>query len=302
MSKIFICNTTSEPSLSEEKKLNADATSSSSITILTPDLQIQINNSSFKEKGSEEKKHSFDVDEEVFLEGSDGRFYLGTVINLKADEYLIRFDDNTDKWSSHCKLKKLTASPMKNGVVESFCVICKIPNDYDVVEICDKCCRGYHRQCIKQQNSNSWPRWNCTRCSYDVISISDSEDLESISAVSVSAVDETINTSQTKTKLPYDVSYSHFFVCTLAYQLIFTFIHFQLSCLKWDAAHHMNKESTYCYCGLTGVWKEQMFQCCRCKQWFHEKCVKIWNGSENLLLHGDTFFLFCCAVSKFLEV
>lgn len=194
MSKIYICNTTSE---SEEKKCSNDAGSSSSITILTPDLQIQINNSSFKDKT--DVKHSFGVDEEVFLEGNDGRFYLGTVINSKADEYLIRFDDNTEKWSSHCKLRKLTASPTKNGVVDSLCVVCKISNDYDVVEICDKCSRGYHRQCIKQHNTNASPRWNCTRCSYDVISISDSEDLESISAVSVD------NIQGTKTKLSYDV-------------------------------------------------------------------------------------------------
>lgn len=214
-SKIFICNTTSE-SL-EEKKSNNDATSSSSITILTPDLQIQINNSSkFKDNKTNEKidvkKHSFDVDEEVFLEGVDGRFYLGTVINSKADDYLIRFDDNTEKWSSHCKLKKLTASPTKDGVVDSLCVICKISNDYDVVEICDECSRGYHRQCIKQHNTNASPRWNCSRCSYDVISISDSEDLESISAVS--GADETVN-QVTKTKLSYDVSsyqFSSYFV------------------------------------------------------------------------------------------
>lgn len=207
MSKIYICNTTSE---TEEKKCINDATSSS-ITILTPDLQIQINNNSFKDKPSEKadvKKQPFDIDEEVFLEGSDGRFYLGTVINSKAEECLIRFDDNTERWSSHCKLKKLTASPMKNGVIDSLCVVCKIANDYDVVEICDKCSRGYHRQCIKLHNTNASPRWNCTRCSYDVISISDSEDLESISAVS--AAEETANNQVTKTKLSYDVSCSLF--------------------------------------------------------------------------------------------
>lgn len=200
MSKIFICNTTSE--LLEEKKCNNDATSSSSITILTPDLQIQINNSSFKDKVTEVKKQpSFDIDEEVFLEGSDGRFYLGTVINSKADECLIRFDDNTEKWSSHSKLKKLTASPTKNnGEIDSLCVICKISNDYDVVEICDKCSRGYHRQCIKS-NTNTSPRWNCSRCSYDVISISDSEDLESISIESTADEHQVV-----KTKLSYDVS------------------------------------------------------------------------------------------------
>lgn len=192
MSKIFITNTTSSDSREENaKKCKSDATSS--ITILTPDLQIQINNSSYKDK----LNSSFDVDEEVFLE-CDGKFYLGTVINSKADDYLIRFDDNTEKWSNQCKMKKLTASPAKNGN-DSLCVICKISNEFDIVEVCDKCSRGYHRQCIKQHNLNASPRWNCTRCSYDVISISDSEDLESISAVS--AVEES-----TKTKLSYDVS------------------------------------------------------------------------------------------------
>lgn len=203
MSKIFICNTTTSELSREEKnaKKCSDATSSSSsITILTPDLQIQINNNSSykdnkdKEKNETKKQHSFDVDEEVFME-CEGKFYLGTVISSKAEDYLIKFDDNTEKWSNQCKLKKLTASPAKNGN-DSLCVVCKISNEYDVVEICDKCSRGYHRQCIKLHNSNASPRWNCTRCSYDVISISDSEDLESISAVSVSVADETSNINQ----------------------------------------------------------------------------------------------------------
>jgi hypothetical protein len=220
MSKIFICNTMSDARSEENAKkggINNDATSS--ITILTPDLQIQINNSSFKDsqlkssssnEKAEVKKHSFDVDEEVFME-CEGKFYLGTVINSKADDYLIKFDDNTEKWSNLCKLKKLTASPVKNGT-DSLCVICKISNKYDVVEICDKCSRGFHRQCIKQHNSNASPRWNCSRCSYDVISISDSEDLESISAVS--AVDETMPVQEenqsNQTKLSYNVSNTMF--------------------------------------------------------------------------------------------
>jgi hypothetical protein len=148
------------------------------------------------------KQHSFDVDEEVFME-CDGKFYLGTVINSKADDYLIKFDDNSEKWSNHCKLKKLTASPVKNGM-DSLCVICKISNEYDVVEICDKCSRGFHRQCIKQHNTNASPRWNCSRCSYDVISISDSEDLESISAVSENMPSQENHSNQTK--LSYNVS------------------------------------------------------------------------------------------------
>lgn len=207
LSKIFICNTTTSESREENaKKCMNDATSSSSITILTPDLQIQINNNSYKDSSEMKKPQGFDINEEVFME-SEGKFYLGTVISSKADEFLIKFDDNTEKWSNQCKLKKFTASPTKNGHCDSLCVICKITNDYDVVEICDKCSRGYHRQCIKQHNLNSSPRWNCTRCSYDVISISDSEDLESLE--SISAVDEAVivNKNDQMVKLSYDVSH-----------------------------------------------------------------------------------------------
>lgn len=233
LSKIFICNTTTSESREENaKKCMNDATSSSSITILTPDLQIQINNNSYKDNSEiiEVKKHSFDVNEEVFME-CEGKFYLGTVISSKADEYLIKFDDNTEKWSNQCKLKKLTASPTKNGH-DSLCVICKITNDYDVVEICDKCSRGYHRQCIKQHNLNSSPRWNCTRCSYDVISISDSEDLESLE--SISAVDETVsvnNKQTTTTKLSYDVSISFCnHLSKILYVLLFPVKQFKVGC------------------------------------------------------------------------
>lgn len=229
MSKIYICNTTSDSRCEENVKkggINSDATSS--ITILTPDLQIQINNSSFKDSqvkssSSNEKVHSFDVNEEVFME-CEGKFYLGTVINSKAEDYLIKFDDNTEKWSNQCKLKKLTASPVKNGHTDSLCVICKISKEYDVVEICDKCSRGFHRQCIKQHNSNASPRWNCSRCSYDVISISDSEDLESISANSaeVEETETTMPVQSNQTKLSYNVSIKQYF-CFVFLSAVFAY-------------------------------------------------------------------------------
>lgn len=37
-----------------------------------------------------------------------------------------------------------------------------------------------------------------------------------------------------------------------------------------------------------------MLRCCKCQQWFHEKCVSSWKGN---LMHGDMFFIFCCKVS-----
>jgi hypothetical protein len=191
-SKIYIYNTTTDALEDSNKKLNEQKNKkTSSITIFTPDCQIQINNNFKEEKNAEKvsnsssddfedkgkvisdfscltRKEMFKIDEDVLMEDSDGKFYLGTVVNVKAGEYLIKFDDNTEKWSNCCMLKKLSTSPSKTGVDASLCVICKISNDYDVVEICDKCCRGYHRQCIKQHNISSSPRWNCSRCNFDV--------------------------------------------------------------------------------------------------------------------------------------
>ncbi|KAG5678297.1 hypothetical protein PVAND_007984 [Polypedilum vanderplanki] len=282
-SKIFIYNATSEKNVDHHHSKKSSESNKTSIEIQfsTPECHIRIENNSFKEKNpvdntttdemlekdmvSSEGERSlsfFNIDEDVLMEGTDGKFYLGTIINSESEDYLVRFDDNTEKWSNYCKLKKLRASPTKNGVDLSLCVICKVSKEFDVVEICDKCSRGYHRQCIKEYNSSS--RWNCSRCSFDVISISDSEELESISTAE--------EFTQKPTKFPYDIN-----------------------TLKWDSAHRTNKENVYCYCGLTGSWKEKMLQCCRCRQWFHDKCVKIWSGGK-YMLHGDTFFIFCCSV------
>lgn len=234
-SKIFIYNA---PENDDDKKNNEAANQTSLITIQfsTPEYHIRINNN-FKETSKEHnskdmkcnnvKEHvqhdsvfkninttaiaadnsasskrsaNFELDEDVLMEGNDGKFYLGTIINSKSEEYLIRFDDNTEKWSNSCKLKKLTASPTKNGEDLSLCVICKISKEFDVVEICDKCSRGYHRQCIKEQSVHP-SRWNCSRCSFDVISISDSEELESNSA------HEEFIQKSIVTKLSYDVSH-----------------------------------------------------------------------------------------------
>lgn len=189
----FIYNATSEPAEDKAKKSNDSNKTSIEIEFSSRDYHILIRNQEklspppllddMKESNELNLSNSFfNVNEDVLMEDDDGKFYLGTIINAKSENYLIRFDDNTEKWSNYCNLKKLNASPTKNGVDSSLCVVCKVSKEFDVVEICDKCSRGYHRQCIKEDNPPSSSRWNCSRCSFDVISISDSEELESVSA------------------------------------------------------------------------------------------------------------------------
>lgn len=121
----------------------------------------------------------FSLNEDVLVESGDGKFYLGTIKKpCKGGEYLVEFDDNTEKWSAIKNIKKLNNSLDESGEDLPMCVICKIKKDSDVVEVCDKCARGYHRHCIDEQITQANNPWCCARCivSVDVISISDSDD------------------------------------------------------------------------------------------------------------------------------
>lgn len=156
---------------------------------------------------TENQKMEFSVNEDVLtINADDGKFYLGTIINETSGknglEYLVKFDDNTEKWSSSTELKKLNSSLNDSGQNIALCVVCKLENEADIVEVCDKCRRGYHRSCIKHDESANFSApWCCSRCvASDIISISDSEDNETVSDT---------DDRQVKKKsqmLPYDVT------------------------------------------------------------------------------------------------
>lgn len=198
-SKIFIYNTDEE---------HMEPINTSSITILTsgiPEYHIRIKNSFTNEvcKSSNEdleiveskpcKNNIFSMNEDVLMKTGD-KLYLGTVICINNGKYLVKFDDNTEKWASEQGLKKLNSSLSKSENNDPLCVICKEKSDTDVVEVCNKCSRGYHRHCRNQNSSNFSSPWCCDRCTAsEVISISDSEDNEPIEVFQ-------------KIKHPYDVS------------------------------------------------------------------------------------------------
>lgn len=271
----------------------------SSITILTsgiPEYHIRIKNNfegdieevDAKAKIVEPLKESksvkseiFSLNEDVLLKSHDEKLYLGTVVNIQNGKYLVKFDDNTEKWSCERDLKKLNSSLNKSEHDdEPLCVVCKERSETDLVEVCHKCSRGYHRHCLKDSSANFSSPWCCDRCTVsEIISISDSEDNES---------DDVPHT----TTLPYNVSQ---LVEQQNSVILSCLLYSQIKSLKWDAQHRENKEQIYCYCGETGSWKAQMLQCCKCHQWFHEKCTSAFKG---FLMHGDTFFVFCCKVSS----
>lgn len=227
--KIFIYNSADEvvndSNLCIDDKL-AEPKNTSSITILTsgiPEYHIRIKNNFKTEavkkniedfehaeefdlktnsaeplvcfKDSKSKTDGFAMNEDVLLRSTDDKLYLGTIVNIQNGKYLVKFDDNTEKWSCERGLKKLNSSlSVNDNEDEPLCVVCKERNETDVVEVCNKCCRGYHRHCIKNNSSNFSSPWCCDRCTAsEIISISDSEDNES-DVISIKS-------------FPYDVSF-----------------------------------------------------------------------------------------------
>ncbi|XP_063705304.1 polycomb protein Pcl [Culicoides brevitarsis] len=197
----------------------------------------------------------FKQGEDVLVQQKDGRFYLGTVVLATANQCLVQFDDNTQKWASHSDLKRFGTSKVDDD--GPLCVVCKKKEEKKDVEVCEKCGRGYHRDCT-QGNFGANGVWYCRRCSCQN-GIKNNQNNETWGAVKTC-----------KSQLSYD-----------------------LDSLRWDPYHRKNMENIYCYCGTSGNWVEQMLQCSRCQQWFHDKCLQ---NSSYPLFSGDRFYIFVCSM------
>ncbi|XP_076303389.1 polycomb protein Pcl [Lasioglossum baleicum] len=228
-----------------------------------------------------EQKLSFSHGDDVLLQHKDGKYYLGTVVevDLARERCLVKFMDNTSSWSS---VKELTKLSMPDTDV--MCVLCKKSQpktDNDII-VCDKCGRGYHQLChqpqiIKEETAVE-AHWMCKRCvdsqprTRELVEPKTSMVKASIRKV-CSGRDQPQPPPDDMTKLPYDPNM-----------------------LSWDAHHRVNAEQIYCYCGLNGEWYTQMLQCARCKQWFHEKCVSCLTYP---LYSGDRFYVFVCSMCNY---
>lgn len=103
--------------------------------------------------------HCIRPDDEVFVRFDDGKFYFGTVKEIRKDSVLTHFEDGTEKWAPASEITKLSVKS-----VGSMCVVCK---EYDeIVQICSQCQRGFHKKCIKPSTSDEWTNDSlCHRCS-----------------------------------------------------------------------------------------------------------------------------------------
>ncbi|XP_043276168.1 PHD finger protein 19 [Venturia canescens] len=229
-----------------------------------------------------EQRLGFSHGEDVLLQHKDGKFYLGTIVevDLARERCLVKFLDNTSSWSS---VKELTKLAMPDCDV--MCVLCKksqSKTDNDII-VCDKCGRGYHQLChlphiTKQEDGASDAHWMCKRCvDSQPRSREPTEPKNSMVKANIRRVcsgrDQPQPPPEDTTKLPYDPEM-----------------------LSWDAHHRVNAEQIYCYCGLNGEWYTQMLQCARCKQWFHEKCVSCLTYP---LYSGDRFYVFVCSMCNY---
>ncbi|XP_050293400.1 uncharacterized protein LOC126733952 [Anthonomus grandis grandis] len=219
----------------------------------------------------------FSKGEDVLAKQKDGKYYFGTTVEVDPvrEQCLVKYDDNTQNWSSFKDLTKLTTGLEQEDLL---CVICKksSPKTEKVISLCDRCGRGYHRKChqpeIPTQNEDS--NWVCKRCIESDPNRRKSDSKPPFRRDSRnstgSSTQETMPSSTTLKVLSYD-----------------------LNSLNWDTYHRVNEEQIYCYCGSNGEWYKQMLQCGRCKQWFHEKCI---DCLQFPLYCGDRFYVFACAI------
>ncbi|XP_022906508.1 polycomb protein Pcl [Onthophagus taurus] len=228
------------------------------------------------EKDATSSKWDFAPGQDVLLKQKDGRFYLGTIVEVDPirEQCLVKFGDDTDSWSGFKDLTKLSAPEQ-----EVLCVICKksAPKNKHEVTVCDKCGRGYHQKCHQPEIPNICQKegggWVCRRCIQQepLLRQRRPADFKGQQQRRDSVRKICSNSETIRKTLPYNIDD-----------------------LTWDTYHRVNSEQLYCYCGSNGEWYTQMLQCGRCRQWFHERCIG--PCLQYPLYCGDRFYVFVCSV------
>ncbi|CAH0388322.1 unnamed protein product [Bemisia tabaci] len=203
----------------------------------------------------------FNPGEEVLVNHMN-RFIFGYVVqaDLPGEKCLVKYDDGNEKWCSFKYVRRL----IPESTVK--CVVCKESSNKteNQVIVCDKCLRGYHKLCHQPNVTGSTNGWLCKHC-----------DEKKSWPKKTDIVDAQPPKPPKLPPLPTSVRE----------------LPYKLDSLLWDTQHQTNSTGQYCYCGGAGDWFLKMLQCGRCKQWFHERCVRALTCP---LFIGDRFFIFVC--------
>lgn len=163
--------------------------------------------------------------QDVLVLQKDGCLYLGSVIAIARNQCLVKFGDNTERWASFNELSKLNSSDVDNS---PFCVVCKENNSSDIVEVCEKCGRGYHEKCMDGVDVGPNGIWYCRRCTAQNTThfrnrySKNNEDDKKTMCSSDSTKKRCNLILYHKNQLPYNVSYIIFIYCIILLKYVST--------------------------------------------------------------------------------
>ncbi|KOB68883.1 Metal-response element-binding transcription factor 2, partial [Operophtera brumata] len=192
----------------------------------------------------------FHCGDDVLLPNKDGKYYLGTIVELSTNNdndscevgtgvarCLVKFGDGTHAWAPVSTLKLLSAPPADDGRI--MCVVCKRREPTpaagpatNAIIACDMCGRGYHAKChsppVAAAENRALKR-------SDMLRLKGSQHRRQHQDLTP----------------PCDTSSS-------------------TASIHSDGA---SLQDPHCYCGEEKDRLAQMLQCCRCSRWFHQRCV-----------------------------
>lgn len=107
----------------------------------------------------------FSVDSDVLVKRDDARIYLGTIVEVGNTKCLVKYDDNSERWSDFEHITQLNTF---EDDAKPVCVVCKNSDNADaIVNTCGACCRAYHVQCMSGKVSRTGD-WHCKRCTTEI--------------------------------------------------------------------------------------------------------------------------------------
>ncbi|XP_062528460.1 polycomb protein Pcl isoform X3 [Bombyx mori] len=232
----------------------------------------------------------FHCGDDVLVANKDGRYYLGTIIELSTSNdndlcevgasvarCLVKFGDGTHSWAPVSSLKLLSVPPADDGRI--MCVVCKRREGpatgpaTNAIIACDMCGRGYHAKCHSPP-VDAWingASWHCKRCVDQRYRVAAAENRALKRSDLFRFKGGQQRRQQQELTPPCDTAST-------------------TSSTASEAGKDQNE--AHCYCGEKSDWLAQMLLCCRCSRWFHQRCV---SSLQYPLYAGDKLYIFACA-------